>query len=858
VTANIPDRGGAAAPGRAALRGTRIALDDPATRLAIALSIAVRIEPGLIRAIRLEILPSLDVCAETDLWFSDDLVASRGPDTIMLHRTLVPQLREELAGWLTASDEADPVRELGEVTARVHAAISPTLALEERVAWLAARARLATREGEDVVPEMEAELGAALDALVRQGRAGVADWLIGAWPRLPETARRTKTAWRLRQAASLRADASRLPPEVAPSGLGLADLADLARLVEPASDVPVPVRLARGVLDIGDIGSPPGAAVVPLLDTDPRIVAVLPDDESGEGTTIAIPKGGRVSVPFGPGPARLLTPRGLVYRATSYEPELTLVPLPGSNREPLPGARPAGELDPATTIEVTLVLRRRSEIPADLIDGLDSLSGAELSARYGAAPGDVDLVRQVITDLGLVVQEVAVGSRLVRAAGTAGVLTRIFGTYLTLAQTQAPGVAGEVTSAPRPPDRVAHRYRTGGLSIPAELDGIVIAVLGLDNRPQAIPCVQETGTALPREDSSAGTDRYRPGVLFPELASACYQFPPGTDGTGQTLAFLDFGETIVPRGERYQSHRGSLSPTQMTALSRASQKVTQEDSDSLTATLVAARALAPGAEPTGYVADNTEQGFLEAICAAVHADRTPTAICIGWGAAEDSWTNQARMAIDQALADAAALGITVVVAAGDGGSASYSTDAQSRVFFPASSPHALACGGTTLEIDPETELARSEVVWPGTGGGISDVFALPPWQAGSVSLRHAQGGGSGRGVPDVAANADPATGYQLLLGTRERVFGGTAMAAVLWAALVCILAQAAGRRLGLLHPRIYADVRADQSAPGFTSITEGNNGAYRAGPGWDPCTGLGTPRGAELIRRLSGPDDSYA
>jgi hypothetical protein len=256
-----------------------------------------------------------------------------------------------------------------------------------------------------------------------------------------------------------------------------------------------------------------------------------------------------------------------------------------------------------------------------------------------------------------------------------------------------------------------------------------------------------------------------------------------------------------------------------------------------------------------YLAPNTDQGFLRAIAAAVYIDPPPTVLCIGWGESEDSWTAQARAAIGEVLADAAALGVTVCVAAGDGGSASSSQDRQSRVFFPASSPYALACGGTTLQADQQSGRVHSEVVWPDTGGGISDVFPVPPWQAvalGGGSL-HAEGRGTGRGVPDVAANADPMTGYRIpFVKLPARAFGGTALSAALWAALACCLAQASGRRLGLLQPSLYAGATPGEVPPGFTSITEGNNGAYRAGPGWDPCTGLGTPRGTDLLRRLSG------
>jgi kumamolisin len=142
-------------------------------------------------------------------------------------------------------------------------------------------------------------------------------------------------------------------------------------------------------------------------------------------------------------------------------------------------------------------------------------------------------------------------------------------------------------------------------------------------------------------------------------------------------------------------------------------------------------------------------------------------------------------------------------------------------------------------------------VWRSTGGGISDVFALPPWQADAVLTVHAEGGQPGRGVPDVAANADPATGYLVLMDNQTAVVGGTGMAAALWAALVCLFAQATGHSLGHLQPILYQGASPRETAPCFRSITSGNNGAYQAGPGWDACTGLGSPIGTELLRLLS-------
>jgi kumamolisin len=210
--------------------------------------------------------------------------------------------------------------------------------------------------------------------------------------------------------------------------------------------------------------------------------------------------------------------------------------------------------------------------------------------------------------------------------------------------------------------------------------------------------------------------------------------------------------------------------------------------------------------------------------------------------------------MDQAFADAAALGVTVCVASGDNGSTDGQSDSAQHVDFPASSPHALACGGTRLEATPPTTIT-AETVWNtagggSTGGGVSDAFPPPAFQsAAGVPTR--AGGGTGRGVPDVAGNADPATGYRILVDGQESVIGGTSAVAPLWAALLCRLAQSAGRRFGLVHTQLYGGVKPGTVQPGFRDITTGTNGAYSAAGGWDACTGLGSPDGTALLHALT-------
>lgn len=514
------------------------------------------------------------------------------------------------------------------------------------------------------------------------------------------------------------------------------------------------------------------------------------------------------------------------------------VSLPGSERTAAPKARSAGPLDGATPVEATVILRRRAEVPHDLVVGPETISQTELGQRYGADPADADLLREVLGRHGVEVTDVDLASRRAKVLGSVAEMSAAFGAELT--RTASPHPTG---GAP-----VEHRHREGPLKVPAELDGVVVAVLGLDDRPQVRPHLRRA-RARGRQTS------YKPTQL-----AKVYQFPEGVDGTGQTLAIAEFdGGFAQSELDTYFASLGLSKTPRVTAVKvGTAHNVPGGDPDGADGEVLldieVAGALAPGAEQKVYFAHNTDRGFVEAVSQAVHAHPTPAALSISWGAPEHFWTEQARTAIDEALADAAALGVTVCVAAGDDGSGDGVGDGKAHTDFPASSPHALACGGTRLDADPSTGQVRSEKVWGGddgggaTGGGVSEAFGLPIWQ-NSAGVPH-NGSAPGRGVPDVSGVADPATGYEVLVDGRRSVIGGTSAVAPLWAALTCRLAEALGRPLGMLHPLVYAGITPGHTSRGFREITTGTNGDFNAAPGWNACTGLGVPNGTELLESL--------
>jgi kumamolisin len=567
-----------------------------------------------------------------------------------------------------------------------------------------------------------------------------------------------------------------------------------------------------------------------------------------------------------------------------------LVPLPGSERTQLSNVQSAGTLNENETITVTLMLRRRAAIPAALVAGPEMVTHEELDAQYGADSDDIARVTSTMTGLGLTVTDTHQGSRRMMVSGTIGALSRAFGTTLTLVNSPHLEGAGEVT----------HRYRSGGLSVPADLAGIVTAVLGLDDRPVARPqfrpltaaaasrtvtpetvtpetVTPETVTPETVTPETVTPETVTPETVTPEAAPAAptavpltalqvasfYDFPAGTDGTGQTIAIIELGGGYNQSDlDTYFSGLGLATPS-VTAVSvdGGSNSPGQPADGEVELDIEVAGAVAPKAAQFVYFAPNTDQGFINAIAQAVHTTPPPTVVSISWGQSEDQWSQQSRTSMDGVFADAAALGVTVCVAAGDNGS-SDDPNSTSGVHcdFPASSPHALACGGTKLVGNTSTYQITSETVWNelannegAGGGGVSDVFAVPSWQANAGVPTIAGSSQTGRGVPDVAGNADPVTGYLVVVDGQQQPIGGTSAVAPLWAGLIARLAQATGKKFGLLQPLLYTGVTAGAAAQGFNDITQGNNGAYSAGPGWDACTGLGSPNGQALLAHLSNP-----
>jgi len=407
--------------------------------------------------------------------------------------------------------------------------------------------------------------------------------------------------------------------------------------------------------------------------------------------------------------------------------------------------------------------------------------------------------------------------------------------------------------------------------IPDDLKGIVLAVFGLRNTRAAAPHALSPYTP---------PKRHTPGTLMvlevtPEQIAEFYGFPKGATGKGQQVAIITLGggyreEDLAAHFREHNRQAPSWKfvgvkgatndPASPEAVAAFWDKLKQGgapdagDEQAIwtvesTMDVELVGTFAPGASIVVYGTKNTTDGIRAAFKAAI-ADPATTVISCSWGF--DEIENQKPVtAIDATLfAKAKALGITIVASSGD--------DPSSTTPFPACSPNVLSCGGTTVSVSPRKETAWLDTKFHmGTGGGFSKTFSLPGWQQSALEAWAGQQKTqvpTGRAVPDVAAKADLENGFTVIIGDLKVPVGGTSAAVPLWAALIALAneglstANSAARRLGLITAALYGD-RAFHGAT--RDITAGNNGKFKAGPGWDPCTGLGSPRATDFIRAVS-------
>jgi kumamolisin len=535
------------------------------------------------------------------------------------------------------------------------------------------------------------------------------------------------------------------------------------------------------------------------------------------------------------------TPGGKPQAVANGPAASAYVLLAKSARQARKGAQVIGAADPGEALTATLRLRRKAgapplpapdatgRIPADQIVSRD-----QFAQTFGADPNDVLTVTNFATRAGLNVVETSLAGRTVKLSGTVTQFEAAFQVKL---------------NTYRSPNET-YRGREGALSVPAQLENIVEGVFGLDDRRMARPLIARLAGPAAASPAQAVPAQAVTAVTPVQVAKA-YGFP-ASDANGQTIGLIEFGGGYLQNDiDTFFSNLGVTAPALTTVGAGASNTPgSDEDSDiEVTLDIDLAGAVAQGARLAVYFAPWTEQGWIDAITTAVHdATNRPSVLSISWGWAESEtvegllWSQQAIDAVSVTFQEAAALGVTVLVASGDDGSNCQISDGKAHVLYPASDPGVTTCGGTQLDTAGPTDTTWNDSSGA-TGGGISDIFkAVPQWQASANLPASVNDGHAGRGVPDIAGNADPSSGYVLIFrgGPTSTPIGGTSAVAPLYAGLVAIENTRSGQSAGFLNGALYAAPESDfrDVDDGATNAT-GNAPGYTATAGWNACTGRG-------------------
>ena len=526
--------------------------------------------------------------------------------------------------------------------------------------------------------------------------------------------------------------------------------------------------------------------------------------------------------------------------------------LEGSERHPALDAKFLGPADEHETFTVTIILRRRPDGPpvpdpssflAAPLSHRPRMSSDEFAAKYGAAPDDLRKVTEFANAQGLQVVETNPARRSVVVSGTVAQMNKAFA--VTLGHYQHTIVRGRDGK----PQIESYRGRDGFIHVPNDLADIIIGVFGLDNR---------------RITKRNGGDPPNTAPISFSTVRKLYNFPTNS-AAGQTIAiFSEEGYQLAD----IQSTLGSVPTITDVSVDASNSGVADPET---TQDICIAASAAPGAAIAVYFTTYSQQGWIDLIGRVVDPKAgDPVCSVLSSSFYVSNGDDQATLtsegittswltAVHQAFQDAAIRGLTICIASGDTGTQSKLADGKAHVQYPGSDPWVLAVGGTT--IGNVTAASFEEWVWNddtgATGGGISDFFnSLPSYQADAGVPVSLNDGHVGRGVPDVAANASPNSGYPITVGGGPFVANGTSASAPLWAGLIAVINAALGENVGFVNPALYligsTAFRDILGSPGPANNGFDSVKGYPAGPGWDACTGWGSINGTALLTALRG------
>ncbi|MGZ6366181.1 MAG: protease pro-enzyme activation domain-containing protein [Ktedonobacteraceae bacterium] len=453
-----------------------------------------------------------------------------------------------------------------------------------------------------------------------------------------------------------------------------------------------------------------------------------------------------------------------------------------------------------------------------------------------------DQVQQVITYLqsqGMTVTSVAPNNLLIDATATVSQVQQAFNVQINTYQ------AGNHT----------FYANTASPSVPTSISQLITSIGGLDNSVQYHPLYQRMIKRIQNHGSALAT----PSGFGPKDLSGAYHATPlqnaGILGDNQTVALFELDGYQQSDVAQYFQNYGLTTPTISNVSVDGFNGSAGQGAIEVELDMEVVGALAPHAHQIVYEGPNTTQGLNDTYNQIVH-DNKAHIVSISWGLCE-AYSGAAELqTLDTIFKQGAAQGITFFAAAGDSGAYDCG-DGNLGVDSPAGDPNVTGVGGTNLQLNAGAY--GSESVWSnpsdtqrspngaGGGGGVSNTFAQPSWQTG-------QGVQSGnREVPDVSADADPATGYATYCtvtnagcpSTGWITIGGTSAAAPLWAgsmALIDQYLQSQGKAiLGSANSVLYSLFNTQQQSPAFHDVTTGTNLHYNAGPGYDMASGIGSP-----------------
>lgn len=486
------------------------------------------------------------------------------------------------------------------------------------------------------------------------------------------------------------------------------------------------------------------------------------------------------------------------------------------------------------------------------------LTPDQFNQLFAPTPDQVLQVEAFLQSQGLTVTSVASNNLLIDATGTVAQAQQTFKAQINTYQLGSRTFYANATAP----------------TVPGSISQLITSISGLDNSVQYHPLYQRGQSSWHHVEKQhhhallAGpTSGYGPKDLAGAYNAAPLQ-STGTLGDNQTVALFELDGYQQNDVAQYLQNYNLGNPSVTNVLVDGFNGSAGQGAIEVELDMEVVAAMAPHANQIVYEGPNTTQGLNDTYNKIVTDNKAQIA-SISWGLCENSSGNAELQTLDAIFKQGAAQGISFFAASGDSGAYDCG-DTNLAVDSPADDPYVTGVGGTNLQLN--SGAYGSESVWSnpnntqrgpkgaGGGGGLSNTFKQPNWQTGPGV--HNQYSNGFRQVPDISADADPATGYAMYCtvtnsgcpGTGWISVGGTSASAPLWAgsaALVNQYLQAQGKhRVGFVNPTLYSLFKAQQQLPAFHDVTSGNNLYYPATSNYDLASGIGSPDIYNIARDL--------